>query len=136
MTLQQWSRREELREQLSDLVMQMAALGRAAEGQNTSLFQWLDQQREEKSAELKALNALYNDPAERRELKWYLLVRDHHDILRFLRMFSLAVLLMLILMAAVDWRGGSAEGFGIFALIYACVSLVWLSYLLHRYRPE
>ena len=35
MTIRQWDRREELRGELLDLIVEMMALGRTAEGQNT-----------------------------------------------------------------------------------------------------
>ena len=58
MTIRQWDRREELRGELLDLIVEMMALGRTAEGQNTPEFRRLDQELTEKNAELEALNAL------------------------------------------------------------------------------
>ena len=43
MTIRQWDRREELRGELLDLIVEMMALGRTAEGQNTPEFRRLDQ---------------------------------------------------------------------------------------------
>ena len=48
MTIQQWNRREELREALSDLVMQIAQLGCAPGTLDTPLFQQLEQEMKEK----------------------------------------------------------------------------------------
>ena len=44
MTIRQWNRREELRGELLDLIVEMMALGRTAEGQNTPEFRRLDQE--------------------------------------------------------------------------------------------
>ena len=52
MTIRQWDRREELRGELLDLIVEMMALGRTAEGQNTPEFRRLDQELTEKNAEL------------------------------------------------------------------------------------
>ena len=60
MTIRQWDRREELRGELLDLIVEMMALGRTAEGQNTPEFRRLDQELTEKNAELEALNARMN----------------------------------------------------------------------------
>ena len=87
MTIRQWDRREELRGELLDLIVEMMALGRTAEGQNTPEFRRLDQELTEKNAELEALNALCNDPNELRELKYRRLVRENRDILRLMQFF-------------------------------------------------
>ena len=60
MTIRQWDRREALRGELLDLIVEMMALGRTAEGQNTPEFRRLDQELTEKNAELEALNARMN----------------------------------------------------------------------------
>ena len=44
MTIRQWDRREALRGELLDLIVEMMALGRTAEGQNTPEFRRLDQE--------------------------------------------------------------------------------------------
>lgn len=49
MTIRQWDRREELRGELLDLIVEMMALGRTAEGQNTPEFRRLDQELTEKT---------------------------------------------------------------------------------------
>ena len=87
MTIRQWDRREELRGELLDLIVEMMALGRTAEGQNTPEFRRLDQQLTEKNAELEALNALCSDPNELRELKYRRSVRENHDFLRVIQIF-------------------------------------------------
>lgn len=48
MTIRQWDRREALRGELLDLIVEMMALGRTAEGQNTPEFRRLDQELTEK----------------------------------------------------------------------------------------
>ena len=60
MSIRQWDRREALRGELLDLIVEMMALGRTAEGQNTPEFRRLDQELTEKNAELEALNARMN----------------------------------------------------------------------------
>lgn len=87
MTIRQWDRREELRRELLDLIVEMMALGRTAEGQNTPEFRRLDQELTEKNAELEALNALCSDPNELRELKYRRSVRENHDFLRVIQIF-------------------------------------------------
>ena len=49
MTIRQWDRREALRGELLDLIVEMMALGRTAEGQNTPEFRRLDQELTEKT---------------------------------------------------------------------------------------
>lgn len=136
MTIQQWNRREELREDLSSIVMQMAALGRTAEGQNTSLFQRLDQQREEKTAELESLNALYNNPGERRELAWSRFTAENYGFLRAMRVILSVMLLFPLFWIMTGLHSGSAIGFWILTLLAGLLLVGWFSYLLHKYKSK
>ena len=137
MTIQQWNRREELRKELSDLVVQMVQLGSTAEGQNTALFQRLDQQREEKTAELESLNTLYNDSGERLELKYHRLVQNHCGLLRLLSWLILLCLPMTFFMSMTLGPSGSPEHlFGLFTFVCNFLMAVWLFYVRVRYRPE
>ena len=92
MSIRQWDRREALRGELLDLIVEMMALGRTAEGQNTPEFRRLDQELTEKNAELEALNALCSDPNELRELKYRRSVRESHDFLRVIQIFLIVAL--------------------------------------------
>ena len=124
MTIRQWDRREELRGELLDLIVEMMALGRTAEGQNTPEFRRLDQELTEKNAELEALNALCNDPNELRELKYRCFVRENRDILW-------------VSFLSVELRGGDGTvGLTIFVILCSCVCIAWVTYILCRYKPE
>ena len=92
MSIRQWDRREALRGELLDLIVEMMALGRTAEVQNTPEFRRLDQELTEKNAELEALNALCSDPNELRELKYRRSVRESHDFLRVIQIFLIVAL--------------------------------------------
>lgn len=137
MTIRQWDRREELREELSDLVMEVALLGRTAEGQNTPEFRRLAQQMAEKTAELEALNALCSDPNELRELKYRRLVRENRDILWVIQIFLIVALFACLFFLSEELRGsGEMLGITVFGLLYSCVCIAWVTYILCRYKPE
>ena len=118
MTIRQWDRREELRGELLDLIVEMMALGRTAEGQNTPEFRRLDQELTEKNAELEALNALCNDPNELRELKYRCFVRENRDILWVMQIFFFVALFVFLSFLSVELRGGDGTvGLTIFVII-------------------
>lgn len=137
MTIRQWDRREELREELSDLVMEVALLGRTAEGQNTPEFRRLAQQMTEKNAELEALNALCSDPNELRELKYRRFVREKRDIFWVMQIFFFVALFVFLSFLSVELRGGGGMvGLIIFVILCACACIAWATYILCRYKPE
>lgn len=137
MTIRQWDRREELRGELLDLIVEMMALGRTAEGQNTPEFRRLDQQLTEKNAELEALNALCSDPNELRELKYRRLVRENRDILWVMQIFFFGALFVFLSFLSVELRsGGGTVGLTIFVILCSCVCIAWVTYILCRYKPE
>lgn len=137
MTIRQWDRREELRGELLDLIVEMMALGRTAEGQNTPEFRRLDQELTEKNAELEALNALCNDPNELRELKYCRLVRENRDILRLMQFFFFVTPLIFLSSLSVELRSGDEMvGLTIFAILCSCAFAAWVTYILCRYKPE
>ena len=137
MTIRQWDRREELRGELLDLIVEMMALGRTAEGQNTPEFRRLDQQLTEKNAELEALNALCNDPNELRELKYRRSVRESYDFLRVIQIFLIVGLFACLFFLSEGLRGSSELlGIAVFGLLYTCASIAWVTYILCRYKPE
>ena len=128
MTIRQWDRREELRGELLDLIVEMMALGRTAEGQNTPEFRRLDQELTEKNAELEALNALCNDPNE---------VRENRDILRLMQFFFFVTPLIFLSSLSVELRSGDEMvGLTIFAILCSCAFAAWVTYILCRYKPE
>ena len=112
MSIRQWDRREALRGELLDLIVEMMALGRTAEGQNTPEFRRLDQELTEKNAELEALNALCSDPNELRELKYRRSVRESHDFLRVIQIF-----LIVALFACFFYQRDCAEAANCWALL-------------------
>ena len=137
MTIRQWDRREALRGELLDLIVEMMALGRTAEGQNTPEFRRLDQQLTEKNAELEALNALCSDPNELRELKYRRLVRENRDILWVMQIFFFGALFVFLSFLSVELRsGGGTVGLTIFVILCSCVCIAWVTYILCRYKPE
>ena len=137
MTIPQWDRREELRGELLDLIVEMMALGRTAEGQNTPEFRRLDQELTEKNAELEALNALCNDPNELRELKYRCFVRENRDILWVMQIFFFVALFVFLSFLSVELRGGDGTvGLTIFVILCSCVCIAWVTYILCRYKPE
>lgn len=137
MTIRQWDRREELRGELLDLIVEMMALGRTAEGQNTPEFRRLDQELTEKNAELEALNALCSDPNELRELKYRRSVRENRDILWVMQIFFFVALFACLSFLSEELRGsGEMLGFAVFGLLYSCVCIAWVTYILCRYKPE
>lgn len=137
MTIRQWDRREELRGELLDLIVEMMALGRTAEGQNTPEFRRLDQELTEKNAELEALNALCNDPNELRELKYRCFVRENRDILWVMQIFFFVALFVFLSFLSVELRGGDGTvGLTIFVIPCSCVCIAWVTYILCRYKPE
>ena len=136
MTIQQWNRREELREALSDLVMQIAQLGCAPGTLDTPLFQQLEQEMKEKTAELEALNALYNDPAQRRELDRYGMVQENREILCLLCGALVFASLIQLFFVIVDCYGGSPSSFQIVAFAATFLMGVFFFYLLHKYGSE
>ena len=137
MTIRQWDRREELRGELLDLIVEMMALGRTAEGQNTPEFRRLDQQLTEKNAELEALNALCSDPNELRELKYRRLVRENRDILWVMQIFFFGALFVFLSFLSVELRsGGGTVGLTIFVILCSCAFAAWVTYILCRYKPE
>ena len=137
MTIRQWDRREELRGELLDLIVEMMALGRTAEGQNTPEFRRLDQELTEKNAELEALNALCSDPNELRELKYRRSVRESHDFLRVIQIFLIVALFACLFFLSKGLRGSSELlGIAVFGLLCACVCIAWVTYILCRYKPE
>lgn len=137
MTIRQWDRREELRGELSDLVMEVALLGRTAEGQNTPEFRRLAQQMAEKTAELEALNALCSDPNELRELKYRRFVRENRDIFWVLQIFFFIALFVFLSFLSVELHsGGGMVGLIIFVILCSCACIAWVTYILCRYKPE
>lgn len=137
MTIRQWDRREELRGELLDLIVEMMALGRTAEGQNTPEFRRLDQELTKKNAELEALNALCSDPNELRELKYRRSVRENHDFLRVIQIFLIVGLFACLFFLSEELRGsGEMLGIIIFGLLYTCACIAWVTYILCRYKPE
>ncbi|MFQ9473965.1 MAG: hypothetical protein ACLR0P_13050 [Oscillospiraceae bacterium] len=123
MSIRQWDRREALRGELLDLIVEMMALGRTAEGQNTPEFRRLDQELTEKNAELEALNALCSDPNELRELKYRRSVRESHDFLRVIQIFLIVALFACLFFLSEGLRGSSELlGIAVFGLLYSCVS--------------
>ena len=137
MSIRQWDRREALRGELLDLIVEMMALGRTAEGQNTPEFRRLDQELTEKNAELEALNALCSDPNELRELKYRRSVRESHDFLRFIQIFIIVALFACLFFLSEGLRGSSELlGIAVFGLLYSCVCIAWVTYILCRYKPE
>ena len=115
----------------------MMALGRTAEGQNTPEFRRLDQELTEKNAELEALNALCSDPNELRELKYRRSVRESHDFLRVIQIFLIVALFACLFFLSEGLRGSSELlGIAVFGLLYSCVCIAWVTYILCRYKPE
>ena len=132
MSIRQWDRREALRGELLDLIVEMMALGRTAEGQNTPEFRRLDQELTEKNAELEALNALCSDPNELRRS-----VRESHDFLRVIQIFLIVALFACLFFLSEGLRGSSELlGIAVFGLLYSCVCIAWVTYILCRYKPE
>lgn len=136
MTIQQWNRREELREDLSDLVMQIVRLGCAPGILDTPLFQQLEKEMKEKTAELEALNALYNDPAQRRELDRYRMVQGNREILCLLCGTMLFASLIQLFLIIATCYGGSPSSFQIVASAASFLMGVFFFYLLHKYGSE
>ena len=99
MSIRQWDRREALRGELLDLIVEMMALGRTAEGQNTPEFRRLDQE--------------------------------------LIQIFLIVALFACLFFLSEGLRGSSELlGIAVFGLLYSCVCIAWVTYILCRYKPE
>ena len=97
----------------------------------------LERQLNEKTAELEALNALCSDPNELRELKYRRSVRESHDFLRVIQIFLIVALFACLFFLSEGLRGSSELlGIAVFGLLYSCVCIAWVTYILCRYKPE
>lgn len=105
MTVEQWKRREQLRGELDALVG--AVVGYHAECPSGAVenpfMEHLEQEMREKTEELRVLNALYDDPKERRELEAERLLQDPD--MKSALMVVVVVALVSAALLLIFWRG-------------------------------
>ena len=105
MTVKQWQRREQLRGELNTLVgIVVDYYAECPSGTVENPFiDHLEQKMREKTEELEFLNALYDDPKERRELEAEQLLQDPN--MKSTLMVVVVVALVSIALLLVFWLG-------------------------------